>query len=363
MKLMLLGAANSTHIQHWANGLVRAGLDVLCVSQHEPLPSDWDERVEHCRLPVSGGRGYVLNARELRRLMYEKGASLLHAHYASGYGLMATLSGCRPRLVSAWGSDIQEFPERSPLHRMLLRRVLCSADAVACTSLSMTRRVQSLTGGRVQPVVTPFGVDIDRFAPVGEATVPHEDGTLYIGTVKSLASVYGIDLLLRAFAALRCRVADAPTLRLRIVGDGPQRGELYELTSSLGLQDAVEFVGTVPNVRVPAELRSLDVFVVASRHEGFGVAAVEAAACGLPVVASTAGGLPEVVDDGTTGLLVPVEDVDTLTAAIARLIDDAVLRHRLGAAGREMAVQRYGCAACVATMLSLYRRVMAKSRR
>jgi L-malate glycosyltransferase len=364
MKLLLLGAGSAIHSQRWANGLVHAGVEVVCVSQHDFLPSGWDERVERVRLRRSGNAGYFLNAPALRRLYAARGCELLNAHYASGYGVLATLSGVRPRLVSVWGSDVYDFPRTSPVHRAMLRRVLSSADALASTSVAMAGEVERLLAPAQRPVaITPFGVDLDAFGP-RPASAADCSAVLVIGTVKTLASKYGIDTLLRAFARLAPRL-DGRALRLRIVGDGPDRAALQALAVQLGIDARSEFVGAVAHADVPAQLRRLDIFVAASRldSESFGVAVIEASACALPVVVTRVGGLPEVVSENETGLIVERDDAAVLAAALQRLIEDADLRGRLGRNGRSWVAQRYEWRACVERMLQSYRDVLASAER
>ena len=360
MKLLLLGAANSIHLQRWANALAKVGLEVHVVSQHPPLAAGWHTAVNQHALPVSGGQGYVANVRALRRLMLILHIDLLHAHYASGYGLLATLAGCRPRLVSAWGSDVFEFPDRSPLHRALLCQVLRRADALACTSQALHQRIQTLLGAAPRNVaLTPFGVDVD-LADLAPTPAQVRDG-LCVGTVKGLAPAYGVDLLIRAFARVQQAREPAPAasgVRLRLVGDGPQRFELQALATELGVAAHVDFVGAVPHAQVQAELRQLDVFVAASRQESFGVAVLEASAAGVPVVVTRVGGLPEVVEAGVTGLVVEPENVPALAQAITQLLDDATLRQRMGCAGRDWVAAHYAWDDSVRTMLALYRRLL-----
>ena len=362
MKVMLLGAGSVIHTQRWANGLVQAGAQVLCASQHDFLPGGWDERVERVRLDKSGNAGYFLNAHSLRRLYVARGCELLNAHYASGYGVLATLAGARPRLVSVWGSDVYDFPRTSLVHRAVLRRVLTSADALASTSVAMAGQVERLLGRAKRAVaVTPFGVDLDAFAP-RPASATHAGAALIIGTVKTLASKYGIDTLLRAFARLPPRHDDR-ALCLRIVGDGPDRAALAALAVQLGIDARCEFVGAVAHADVPAQLHDFDIFVAASRldSESFGVAVVEASACALPVVVTRVGGLPEVVSENETGLVVGREDVAALARALQLLIDDAGLRERLGRSGRSWVAQRYEWRTCVERMLQTYREVLASA--
>ena len=361
VKVLLVGAGNSIHLQRWANALVQAGLHVACATVHTPLPEGWDTRVALQRLKPHGGAGYALAVPALRRLIRHGGFDLVHAHYATGYGLLATLAGARPRLVSVWGSDVDEFPELSPLHAWLLRRILMQADALAATSQALVRRVQKLVP-RVPPLyVTPFGVDTAAFAP---AVVTGSDELLHgrpllIGTSKGLAATYGIDILLRAFALLPACAPDGRPLGLRLLGTGPQAAAYQDLSATLGLQQRVEFAGGITHAEMPAALQQLDIFVAPSRQESFGVSVLEASACAKPVVASRVGGLPEVVQHGVTGLLVPPNDVPALAAALKQLVQDAPLRAALGAAGRLMVEERYRWDACVDTMVAAYREIIA----
>ena len=225
----------------------------------------------------------------------------------------------------------------------------------------MAGEVERLLGPPKRPVaITPFGVDLDAFAP-RPASAADPSAALVIGTVKTLASKYGIDTLLRAFACLAPR---HDGLRLRIVGDGPDRAALQALAAQLGIDARCEFVGAVAHADVPAQLRGLDIFVAASRldSESFGVAVIEASACALPVVVTRVGGLPEVVSENETGLIVERDDVAALAAALQRLIDDADLRGRLGRNGRSWVAQRYEWRACVQRMLQAYRDVLAGAR-
>jgi glycosyltransferase involved in cell wall biosynthesis len=278
---------------------------------------------------------------------------LLHAHYASGYGSTAMLAGWHPTLLSVWGADVYDFPYESRLKGWLLRRNLRFADALASTSAAMAQQVRRLWPGAGDIAITPFGVDLQRFAPA--ARVP---GPVTIGTVKTLAPKYGIDTLLRAFALL----APPHDVRLLIVGDGPQRDELQALARQLGIADRVQWPGAVPHDQVPQWLQRLDVYVAASRldSESFGVAVVEAMACGVPVVVSDAGGLPEVVVAGDSGLVVPRDDPAALAAALAHLLAEPALRQRLATAGRARAEAEFAWPACVDRMLACQDALIAR---
>ena len=159
-----------------------------------------------------------------------------------------------------------------------------------------------------------------------------------MGAVSRLSPEKGFAYLLRALGLLRDRGID---LEVVLAGDGPSRVELERLTDDLRLRDRVRFLGEVAHSDVPAVLADLDIFTMPSTWEGFGVSALEASAMELPVVASNIHGIPDVVIDGETGILVPPTDVEALATAIERLAVNAELRRAMGAAGRAYVTREY----------------------
>lgn len=355
MRVAILSSQYSIHTVRWANALAERGLDVHLITQHAAGDALRDD-VAVYRLRRKGSLGYYANVFELKRLLRRIQPDLLNAHYASGYGTLARLSGFHPLIVSVWGSDVFEFPQRSFWHRRQLRRNLLAADRVASTSHCMARQAQSIAPQLSAVSITPFGVDLARFQAAGSS--PQTD-VVTIGTVKTLLPTYGIDILIRGFAHCRELLpAGAPRVQLRIVGGGAQRDELVELTRQLNLTGCVEFVGPVPHAQVCAELNRLDIYVAASRSESFGVAVIEASACERPVIVTDIGGLPEVVEHGRTGLVVPSEDPGSLGQAMCRLVHDPALRRAMGQAGRKLVKERYDWNHNVAQMIQVYEEVI-----
>ena len=352
----MLAAAGSVHTQHWANAFVERGLQVVLASQHPAIPG-FDARVRIEQLEHTGDIGYFRNRARLRKLVEQERPDVVNAHYASGYG--TTAAGVRgvPVVLNVWGSDVYEFPDRSLLHRLLVRHNLRRATYLISTSHAMAARTMAVCPDAPTPTVVPFGVDLNAFTPAAR----QDRGRLVIGTVRSLEPVYGVDVLIGAFAQLRALCPDV-ALELRIVGDGAQRDALREQAERLGIARSVVFVGRVPHPEVPAILKGFDIFCALSRAESFGVAVVEAAACGLPVVAAAVGGLPEVVADGRTGFLVPPVDEAAAAKALARLIGDAGLRERMGREARAFVEERYDRERCVDLAIAVLERASKAAR-
>ena len=301
----------------------------------------------------------LLRALEVRRAVLRLRPDIVNVHM-SPTGPTALALRHLPRLVvTVWGSDVVWHGGREPAgRRFWLRFALRQARAVTAASRFLAERARSLSGDGTVDIV-PFGVDCEQFSPRKEGHA--EAGAarqVRIGFVKHLERIYGPDILLRAFAHI---ADDGPDLRLVIVGDGSERGQLQELAGMLGVAGRVEFRGHLPHEEVPRVLSSLSVFAMPTVcEEGFGVAALEASAMELPVVASRLGGIPEVVVDGETGVLVAPGNVEALAGALKRLITDPEAARRMGDAGRRFVLSSYTWERSVEAMEAVYARVAGR---
>jgi glycosyltransferase involved in cell wall biosynthesis len=334
LRICYLADALNVHTQKWAHSFAECGNDVHVISFRPAAIAG--VRVHRVIAPL-GKLGYLLAASRVRKLVWQISPDILHAHHATSYGLVGALSGYHPYVISSWGSDVIWSPRQSFLFDRMLRYNFKRADAVTATSHMLAEATATFCPPGTKVHVIPFGVDTNVFGPLPKT---HQDKSPIVGTVKTLRPRYGIRELMLAFQ----RIADAfPTARLIIVGGGEQHAELQRLLVNLSLENRITLTGQVDHEDVPGYLHSFDVFVVPSltNRESFGVAAVEASASGLPVIASRIGGLPEVVLDGKTGLLVPPGDVDALAFAISRLLADPALRAQMGQAGRQFVLEHY----------------------
>lgn len=176
--------------------------------------------------------------------------------------------------------------------------------------------------------VTPFGIDMEQFKSMEVESLFDKDD-IVIGTVKTLEDKYGIEYLIKAFKIVSDKYPDLP-LKLLIVGGGSLEGSLKSLVKELNLEDKTIFTGKVPFKDVPKYHNMLSVSASVSivNSESFGVAIIEASSCAKPVVVSNVGGLPEVVEDGVSGFVVPSRDPQKTAEAIEKLVLDKNLRKK-----------------------------------
>ncbi|MGD0402202.1 MAG: glycosyltransferase [Candidatus Acidiferrales bacterium] len=355
-RICFLANLGALHSVRWANHFHQKGYEVHIITLREGEGLREGIHVHRLQDDLPFNLNYFRGVRQVRELLADIRPSIVHAHYASGYGTLGRLVGFHPYIVSVWGSDIYEFPHRSPLHKWLLKRNLAAADYLCSTSADMAREAKQYTSKPI--LITPFGVDCDEFS-IPE--VSNESNEFVIGTVRSMEKSYGIDCLLKAFKLLVNEHPDWP-IKLVIVGGGTLEHEYRELALNLGLGDLVHFAGKVPHWRVRDYLRSFSVFAALSDRESFGVAILEASSCGLPVVVSRVGGLPEVVVDGETGLMVPPDDEVAAAKCFEKLYLTPILRNSLGRAGRQLVKQRFEWNQTAKIMENLYAGLIATNR-
>ncbi len=331
MKVVVLTTSYPRHAGDVAGTFVRDGVEALRAAGVEvSVVSPADFR----HFGIAYGDGIVNNLRRAPWKMLAlpffllsfsaaarraaRDADLVHAHWLPS-GLAALATG-KPVVLQPWGSDVA-LAERMPF---VFRPVVRRARVVVCASRSLADAARLLGGRDVR--VVPHGTALPELVVV-PVDPPH---VLYLGR---LSPEKGVADLAEAAAGLP----------LVVVGDGPLR---HLLPATAGL---------VPPAEVGAYLDRAAVVVVPSRREGVGMSAREALAHGRPVVATAVGGLPDVVTDGITGLLVPPADPKALRSALVRILGDDELRRRLGVGARELAERELTWSSAVERLLAVYR--------
>jgi glycosyltransferase involved in cell wall biosynthesis len=293
----------------------------------------------------------------LAMAMKRRRCRLLHCHdaHSAAIGAAAASLAKVPLRIMSRRVDF-------PLKTNALSRMKYLKDVDCIIAISQNIRDVLLEGGvppeRIE--VIPSGID---FAPYEypssrdylrrELSFAEDD--FLVGIIAHLADHKGHRYLIDATKTLKER---APKIKVIIVGEGPLRLDLSRRVSSGGLEDMVFFLGFRKDI--PQILASLDLFVLSSHMEGLGSILLDAMASSLPIVATQVGGIPEVVRDGETGLLVPARSPKALAEAILRLYSDRTLAARMGQAGHSVVHGRFSAQAMAGKVIDLYERLARK---
>ncbi len=351
MRICFLAPSNSAHTKKWCQYFLTQGHEVHVVSFcDEQIPGATVHYIP-TGVATDGGDGqklkYLLKAGQVRKAVRGLKPDVLNVHYATSYGAVAALSGLHHYALSVWGSDIYEFPKRSIFHRCLLQFSLRRAKYLFSTSRAMAEEAGQYTKKSFS--ITPFGVDLQLFSPEKREK---RDGFV-IGTVKALAPAYGIDTLLNAAALLRKNRPDIP-LQLRIAGKGSHAEQYQALAEELGISDITCWLGFISQQQAAWEWANMDVAVVCSNAESFGVSAVEAQASARAVIISDVPGLMEATNPGHSSLVVPKGNEKALAEALAKLYDDPCLAEEMGKAGRRFVEEHYELTDCFRKVEALF---------
>ena len=353
-------------VEHLASALREAGDLPFVVTNRWPKSMPASETHAHVpiqrrvfRVPEPTARqfiGWALTAASTQRALAKNarqlGCDLVNVHCVSGngrYGLALHRQLGVPLVVSVHGEltgDANQAYERSRQLRASLRKVLSAAAVVTAPTQDALSQVEAFAGPLgARAVVIPNGVDHQLFSSGAQGQRSQE--VLGVGR---LVVNKRFDVLLRAFDEV---AASSPNLRLSIIGDGPERGPLRALAASLPHRDRITFLGSLGSQAVAAHLGRAALFVLASEQEAMGLTVLEAMSAGAAVVATSVGGIPEVVTNNANGLLVPAGDVVATASAMRSLLEDDSLRRRLVATAATD-VLGYGWDRCTAEFRSLF---------
>lgn len=360
MNIIFLSAANNIHTVRWVNALSALGHEITLISlpNHRQSCDKISENVTVKYLRFGGRSGYYLNSLELSKISKLVNPDVINVHYASGYGTLARLSGIKNVILSVWGSDVYDYPYKSCFNMWIIRRNILSAALIASTSYCMARQTQKLVNVKLDITVTPFGVDTKHFTPINRISPKTDKFT--IGVIKALAPKYGIDIILRAFSIMLKQLPGdvKDSIELVICGTGTEYKALQNLSLELNIEKYVTWKGYIPNHELPQLINQFDVFCLGSRLESFGVAAVEAMSCGLPVIATDVDGFKEVIEDNVSGFIVPRDNAEMMASKILQLYYSPELRTKLGNSARKRVEEFYDWNKNVIQMENLYLRLL-----
>ena len=347
--------------------LAAQGHEVHFITYDQPVrlgsfrPNVYYHEVRISKYPLFDYPPYELVlASKMVEVARQQKLDLLHVHYAiphasSAYTakrILASSGVNLPVITTLHGTDITLLG-KDPSFEPVISFAINESDAVTAVSSSLRSDTYKLFGINCDIDVIPNFICPQHFANLGSAhdrsEFAAEDEAL-VCHVSNFRPVKRVEDVVRTFA----RLVEQRPARLMMVGDGPDRPAAERLARELGLGDKVSFLGKLKN---PLEALSIaDLFLLPSESESFGLAALEAMACGVPVVASEAGGLPEVIRHGVSGMLAPVGDVDTMGDHAAFLLDPAH-HERFRNQARERAA-RFGIDTVLPAYLEAYDRIL-----
>ena len=331
-KVLILSDINSIHTQKWIISLMYDYQILLfSIDPINELTKDIkliQEQVEikTSKQKLSGVKNKLLFISlffELIKIKKSFNPHIIHSHYATSYGLLGRMLFFKNFYLSVWGSDIFDFPLKSVFHKWIMIFILKGADKIFSTSHVMAKEINIYTPKKV--IIVPFGIDFKLFKPQEKKS----NKNFVLGTVKSLEDVYGIDRLIDVFNIVQKSINNCSCV---IYGSGTKEKVLKEKVSSLGLDSKVFFKGKIGNQDVSKALSDMDIFCAFSRSESFGVAVLEASSCGVPVVVTNVGGLPEVVLNNETGFVCNYNEKE-ISDKIIQLYHDKDLMLSLGENG------------------------------
>ncbi len=325
-------------------GLDRKKYDasVWCVTRGGETATELSERgIEVKILGISSYRN-PLNTLKLTRLLRAARPDIVHTHgyFASVIGRLAARRAEIPVILTHVHSTYWEYRKR---HLMIERKLSRFTQKIICCSRAVenfVKNTEKITDDKT--IVIYNGVDEERFSPFKSPTsirteLGMDEKAAVVGTVSSLTSHKGHEYFIQATSLV---LNTLPSAKFLIVGDGPLRKKLENQAKNLNIHPSVIFTGTRKDI--PEMLSLMDVFVLPSHtREGLGIAIIEAMAAEKPVVATDIGGIPEVVNHGETGLLVPPGDPESLSKAIIELLQNPLRAKTMGEKGRTRVKEKF----------------------
>ncbi len=358
MKVCFISEAESIHTQRWTSSLAQAGCDIHLISSSvEEIPD-----VSVHRMPIYSPMPWqqIINNLRIRKLIKELEPDVTHLFglfALSSLGAMFLIRGLKNSVASVWGSDVVTVNNGETCKQRLIKKYLLNrVDRILANSEYLASETVKYLNSLREIDVVPWGVDIAKFLFVDREK---EKRLIHVGFAKRLHLLSGPDILLKAFQYARDRCSRK--IMLKIAGDGPMEAQLKQDAVQMGLADSIEWAGWLGDPEAVRKFYgSIDVFVMPSRRESLGVSAIEAAASGLPVVASRFGGIPEIVVHGETGLLIDPEDIEGFGKAIVSLVENENLRREMGIKGRKRVEERFDWRSSIKMMTDIYRQMSRK---
>jgi len=359
LKICYLADGQSIHTQKWVRYFADKGFNVYLVTFDN---TGQIEGVKVHNLGYHSKLAYPRRVLDVKNAVREIEPDILHAHYVSHYGMYAALTGFKPFVVTAWGSDVLIRPKKSMIRKRIVKYVLKKADLITVDSESLMRLVMSFGVHNTKVKLINHGVNLNIFCPSAKDKKLRErlrfpPSSRVVISTRSLEPIYDIKTLIRAVPIVLRSVVDAYFI---IVGGGSLRRKLEMMADQLRISSNVKFVGQVSQMEVARLLCSSDLYVSTSLSDTTSVSLLEAMACGLPVVVTELEGNMEWIKDEINGFLFPTGDSGALAERIIYLLSDEDTRKKFGATNIKIVKERADYIKEMSKMEELYRNLIRK---
>ena len=343
-KILILADINSTHTQKWVLSLSNDNF-VIGVFSFNSSESNWylnnpkiiclNKKETKSKINLLNKLAYLLFWPKLIYQIIKFKPDIIHSHYASSYGLLGALTFFKPFIVSAWGSDIMDFPKKNSLNKLIIKFVLFRANKICVTSSALKKEISLYTNKQVYTI--PFGINLNMFYA---NSINRMDTNFTFGCVKNLEAIYNIDKTILAFNLLLKKYPNK-SLILRIIGEGSQKQELINLIKHYNLENYVEMVGLIEHNQIPLYLNQMDVLINVSEIESFGVSVAEAMACKIPVIVSNLPGFKDLVPDESVGLITASTSPSDICNSMEKILINNELRSQISKNAYERISQKF----------------------
>lgn len=326
MKICVISEARSSHTQRFTQKLAEMEHEVHLISSSRV---DIPGVIFHCmpiydRNPVKQYK----NIRKIRKLFKDLNPDIYHLFglfSVLSLGTMSLVNRLKPLIVSVWGSDIDSNANGFKIN-FTRRKILKQANLIIALSDHLAKKTLRFVNDADKVKVIHWGVSMQEFYSAYNKN--QNNNKVVVGFAKRLYSLSAPDILLKGFA--RAQTMCKKRLVLHIAGQGEMEDELKQLVLDLDLTDSVQWMGSLKASEMLDFFQSIDILAMPSRMESLGMSAIEASACGVPVIATKIGGLPEIIEDNKTGLLIENEDIAGLAQGITALSEDSKRRRMMG---------------------------------
>lgn len=312
MRICYLADGQSIHTRRWCDHFSQLGYDIhLITFRDAKIENTTVHFVDTGEVSVDGGNWRVLlRIAAIKKILRQIKPDILHAQYATSYGLAGALSGFHPYIATALGSDVLITPQKSVLYRVLVRYAVKQADWVTAMADHMKDVIINLGVDSRKVTIIRFGIDPIVFNHNNRRV---SQDKFIITSTRNFEPVYNIELLLDALNLVKERI---PGLCVNLIGDGSLRNQLESKTRVLGLKETIRFHGKISQNEIAAILNRSHLFVTTSLSDGNNVSLNEAMACGAFSLASDILANRQWINESVNGFLIPTDKPEILADRI-----------------------------------------------